>query len=131
MSETSRKVLRGGCVGSVLGGALGAILAGGSVAIIFYALGRDDPGPHMFPFLHPSRSEAATMAGFLAAFPGAFVGTVAGAIRGSRNAVSGPSQHVGESMDEELARLREQVKELEAKANNEAIQRNGYEREKP
>jgi len=93
----------------------------------------------MFPFLHFSRSEQAWLFGMLAAFPGGFIGIGVGAIRGARPSVatnektrSAPlagqsptpkihSANAGESTEEELARLRKRVEELEAKGRNESI----------
>lgn len=121
MSDTSRRVVRGGCLGSVLGGLLGALMAGGLVTIGFAMVASEPaPGPHLFTI---SRWDGAAFLGFLAAFPGAFVGAVVGAIRGARNVVVGPSADPGDSSEEELARLRKRVEELEGKTTNEAITR--------
>ena len=111
MSDSSRKVVRGGCLGSVLGAVLGAILFGVVAGAIRFVLAKEDPGPHVIPLLHPSRSDTAFVVGFLAAFPGAFVGAVVGAIRGTRNAAANSS----ESSEDELARLRKEVEELKDK----------------
>lgn len=96
MSDPSRKVVRRGCLWSVLGGVLGAILGG----ILGAILGRGALIPEL----------AVIIFGGIGAFPGAVIG----AIIGARNAI--PRNAVStESSEEELARLRKRVKELEDK----------------
>jgi hypothetical protein len=100
------------------------------------------PGPDPFTALfRPSPEDTIVLLAFLAAFPGAFVGAIVGAIVGARRAAAiaeksamkaGPQRIApptnlnpegAESTEQELARLRERIEELERATSDEAIKR--------
>jgi len=89
--------LGGGCLGSALGGVIGALL-GEMLA----------PPPTPILGLDLTVMAVATYA-FFGFFPGAVVGAIIGAIRTKAS----PSANPGDSSEQELARLRKRVKELE------------------
>jgi hypothetical protein len=110
MSDTSGKVLRGGCLGCAIGGVAAAFLGGVLAALLSLAQGPD-------PLLGDLTGLAVVTLAGIGFFPGAIIGALVGASR----AASSPSVSHGGSSELELARLKKRVAELEDKARQEAI----------
>jgi hypothetical protein len=109
VSDTSGKVLRGGCLGCAIGGVAAALLGGVIGALLSLAQGPDPLLGDLTWFVVLTCAEI----GF---FPGAIIGALVGASR----AASSPSASHGGSSEDELARLKKRVAELEDKARQEA-----------
>ena len=139
MSHNAGKAVGGGCIGCILGGIVGALLGGGVGAYLDHldhqAAARPQQGLLDFrPLVH-------IPAALWLASCGAIVGALIGSIGGAAYAVSKSEKQrmesaIGQpqpqevasvdpdaSADEELARLKKRVQELEDEQRKEAIQK--------